>query len=244
MISVIIPTLNAERDLAATLTALVPAAVDGLIREVIVVDGGSTDRTRKIADASGADVVESAPGRGQQLVAGAKKARGKWLLFLHADTVLEEDWTRDALDFMNRVDQGDQDPAAAAFRFQLDDKGVRPRLLELAVSLRCKALRLPYGDQGLLISRRLYDKLGGFKELPVMEDVDFIHRLGRARVVILDAQATTSAERYKRDGYLARTARNLFCLGLYGVGVPPERIAHIYRGKRDAGGPALIREPV
>ena len=244
MISVIIPTLNAERDLAATLTALVPAAVDRLIREVIIADGGSTDRTRKIADWAGADLVECQSGRGSQLAAGAKQARGKWLLFLHADTVLDESWTRDALALMNQIDQGDRDPSAAAFRFRLDDKGFMPRLLEALVAFRCQALRLPYGDQGLLISRRLYDKLGGFKDIPVMEDVDIIRRLGRARIVMLDANATTSAERYKLDGYLARPLRNLLCLGLYAVGVSPTKIAHVYRGRRDASGPTLVRETV
>jgi rSAM/selenodomain-associated transferase 2 len=241
MISVVIPTLNAERELAATLTALVPAAVNGLIREVIIVDGGSTDRTRKIAEASGADVVDSPAGRGQQLAVGGAKARGPWLLFLHADTVLDEDWTRAALNFMNSVNQGDCDPAAAAFRFRLDDKGLTPRLLEAAVALRCKALRLPYGDQGLLISRRLYEKLGGFKALPVMEDVDIVRRLGRSQVVMLDADATTSAGRYRRDGYLARTARNLFCLTLYAAGVSPAKIAHIYR-RQERSAPGLVRE--
>ena len=242
MISVVIPTLNAERDLAATLTALVPAAVDGLIRDVIVVDGGSTDRTRKIAEASGADIVESPVGRGQQLAAGGAKARGQWLLFLHADTVLDEGWSRAALAFMNETDQGDRDPAAAVFRFRLNDQGLIPRALEAVVALRCKVLRLPYGDQGLLISRRLYDKLGGFKAMPVMEDVDIIRRLGRHRVVLLDVDATTSAERYKRDGYLARTARNLLCLTLYGAGVSPAKIARVYRSRKEPSSPGLVRE--
>ena len=93
-----------------------------------------------------------------------------------------------------------------------------------------------------MISRRLYDKLGGFKDIPVMEDVDIIRRLGRARIVMLDANATTSAERYKLDGYLARPLRNLLCLGLYAVGVSPTKIAHVYRGRRDASGPTLVRE--
>src|SRR5437870_3580757 len=103
MISVIIPTLNAERCLAETLAALVPAAVDGLIREVIVVDGGSGDRTAAIVDAAGADLMRGSGGRGNQLAAGAARARFSWLLFLHADTALTPGWEREARQFMERV---------------------------------------------------------------------------------------------------------------------------------------------
>ena len=119
MISVIIPALNAERHLPATLTALVPPAVTGVVREVIVVDGGSHDRTRQIAELSGADIILSEPGRGSQLAQGAARARFPWLLFLHADTVLEDGWERETVDFIHRVDVGEHPRAAAAFRFKI-----------------------------------------------------------------------------------------------------------------------------
>jgi rSAM/selenodomain-associated transferase 2 len=228
MISVIIPTLNAEACLARTLSALVPATVDGLIREAIVADGGSTDRTVDIVDAAGAELVRCNVGRGIQLAAGAAKARSTWLLFLHADTVLSPGWEPEAAKFMERVDSGERPASAAAFRFALDDTGFRPRLLERLVALRCAALRLPYGDQGLLLPRRLYDEIGGYQPWPLMEDVDIVRRLGRRRVVLLAAQAVTSAERYRRDGYVRRSARNVMCLTLYAAGVPVGTIRRMY----------------
>ena len=228
MISVIIPTLNAEATLAATLASLVPAAVDGLVREVIVVDGGSTDRTAQIADEAGATVVTAGGGRGQQLRAGAEGARFPWLLFLHADTELESGWEREAAGFMERIERGKRPPAAAAFRFGLDDTGMRPRLLERLVAVRCGLLRLPYGDQGLLLPRALYAEVGGYAPIVLMEDVDLVRRLGRRRIALLRAGAITSAQRYRRDGYLRRSARNLACLALYFLGVPPAAIGRIY----------------
>jgi rSAM/selenodomain-associated transferase 2 len=227
-ITVVIPTLDAEPALAATLSALVPAAVEGLVRQVIVVDGGSMDHTLEIADAAGAEIVKAPRGRGHQLAVGAERARWPWLLFLHADTVLQEGWEREAAAFMARIDAG-RGEAAAAFRFALDDAGMRPRLLEAAVAARCALFRLPYGDQGLLIPRRLYSAIGGYRPLPLMEDVDIVRRLGRRRMRILRCAAKTSAERYRRDGYARRIARNLRCVLLFYLGVPAERIARLYQ---------------
>ena len=228
MISVVIPTLNAEQGLAATLTALVPAAVEGLVREVIVVDGGSTDRTLKIAETSGAEIVRAAEGRGMQLAAGAERARFPWLLFLHADTVLDVGWEREASAFIERVDIGQREPAAAVFGFALDDLGILPRVVEAGVAVRSSLLRLPYGDQGLLIPAPLYRQIGGYKPLPIMEDVDIVRRLGRSRTILLRSRAVTSATRYRRDGYMLRVLRNWSCLTLYYLRVPAAVIQRIY----------------
>ena len=228
MITVVIPTLNAEQSLAAALTALVPAAVEGVVRQVIVVDGGSTDRTLQIAEDAGAEIVRAKRGRGHQLIAGRQQARFSWLLFLHADTVLDGGWEREAATFIERVEIGQRPVTAAAFRFALDDLGVLPRLIETGVGLRCALLRLPYGDQGLLVPARLYDDIGGYKPMPLMEDVDILRRLGRSRTLILRTAAVTSAVKFKRDGYLRRVVCNLSCLALFYLRAPMPMIERLY----------------
>lgn len=227
MISVVIPTLNSEARLPHTLVALVPAAMSGFLREVIVADGGSTDATERIVDAAGAEWRSVARGRGAQLATGASETRSDWILFLHDDTALEAGWDAEARKFIAHVERMGE-PRAAAFRFALDDFGIRPRLLEALVALRCMLFRMPYGDQGLLIPRRLYQSIGGFRPLPLMEDVDIAWRLGRRRLVMLRSRAVTSAVRYKRYGYLRRMARNVSCLTLYFLNVPQRVLVRLY----------------
>lgn len=228
MISVIVPTLNAERGLTACLTALLPAAMDGFVREVIISDGGSTDQTLEIADDAGATIIHSERGRGQQLHEGAKDTKADWLLFIHADTILENGWEQEVFRHIRLIENGEQPDRAAAFRFALDDEGAFAAYLNGAVALRCWALRLPYGDQGLVISRKLYDEIGGFKPIALMEDVDIVRRIGRKRLKILRARAVTSAKRYRNDGYFKRMLRNSACLGLYYLRVPPHVLARLY----------------
>jgi rSAM/selenodomain-associated transferase 2 len=227
MISVVIPTLNAAATLAGCFDSLIPAAVQGLVREVIVVDGGSTDDTRAIADAAGARFLESERGRGQQLAAGARITRGEWLLFLHADTALESGWEAEVRSFLER--QILEKPKAAAFRFALDDFSARARWLERFVALRCRIFALPYGDQGLLISRRLYQMLGGYRAMPLMEDVDLVRRIGRRRLALLRVRAVTSAKKFRAHGYLRRSARNLLILFLYVLRVPVRVLTDVYK---------------
>jgi rSAM/selenodomain-associated transferase 2 len=212
-VSVIVPTLNAAVFLPAAL-----AAVQG-VAEVIVVDGGSSDDTRGVATALGARVLVAARGRGGQIAAGVEAAGHPWLLVLHADTRLAPGW-QDAL-------HGDPE-RAGYFRFALDSGDQRARRLERLVQWRCLVLGLPYGDQGLLIHRDLLAAVGGVRRLPLMEDVDLVRRLGRHRLVVLPADAVTSAAKWERQGYLRRSARNLLCLALWFVGVPPRVIVRIY----------------
>jgi len=219
LLSVVIPALNAAEGLAATLAALDPAD------EIIVVDGGSRDGTAPLARSLGAGVIETTPGRGGQLAAGASVATADWLLFLHADTVLSTGWRSVVDSYLSRPDAADR---AACFRFALDDRSSQARRLERWVAWRVATLALPYGDQGLLIHRALYDAVGGYRPLPLMEDVDLVRRLGRRRLTVLDASAVTSARRWRQDGWLRRSARNLLCLALFHLGVPAERIARLY----------------
>jgi len=240
MISVVIPTLNAESRLAVCLSALVTAAVEGVVREVILVDGGSTDRTLTIADQAGVEVITSEKGRGMQLRTGARQARHPWLLFLHADSVLSHGWEIEAAEFAARVDDGRRKEQAGVFRFALDDDGAAPRMLDALVALR-SSLGLPYGDQGLLISRRFYDDIGGYRAMPLMEDVDIVGRIGISRLARLRSTATTGAARYRSDGYARRVLRNQACLAMYAVGVSPERIRRFYEGKAPAGDETAAR---
>lgn len=230
-ISVIIPTLNAARCVSNAL-----AAVDGspVVIERLVIDGGSEDETVSVATAAGAKIVGSGErgqrtGRGIQLAAGAAAAQGDWLLFLHADTVLQPGWADEVKIFVEQPMAGN---CAAAFRFALDCQSAAARRLEAMVAWRCRVLALPYGDQGLLISRTLYEEIGGFRKMPLYEDVDIVRRIGRQRLMILDSRAVTSAVRYRRSGYLMRPLRNLFCLALYHLGVPPHRIVRLYGGRQ------------
>ncbi|MFN0262645.1 TIGR04283 family arsenosugar biosynthesis glycosyltransferase [Tepidamorphus sp. 3E244] len=228
MLSIVIPTLNAERTLGACLSALVNAAADGMVAEVVIADGGSTDMGPRIADEMGCELVTCERGRGQQLAAGAGAARrGDWLMFLHADTVLEDGWHHEVKSFIETSQMRGREQAAT-FSFRLDDFGFAARWLERMVSLRCALFALPYGDQGLLMPRRMYESLGGYRELPLMEDVDLVRRIGRSRLVMLRSGAVTSAERYRENGYVRRSLRNLGCLALYYFRVPPRVISRIY----------------
>lgn len=225
MLSIIIPTFQAATSLAATLTALQNVGADDHI-EIIIADGGSTDPTIHIARAFGIKPLNAPKGRGNQLRAGADQSLGDWLLFLHADTVLEPEWWQAAEEFM----QGENNRFQAAyFLFGLNDDGPNAKRLEHIVDWRCQTFSLPYGDQGLLISREFYDFLKGYAQIPLMEDVDIIRRIGANRLHCLPVIATTSAERFRRGGYILRPLKNLICLSLFLLGVSPSTIENLYR---------------
>lgn len=163
------------------------------------------------------------PGRGLQLQAGAAAAKGEWFLFLHADTALEAGWETALNAFMKEnLDK------VGYFRFAMNDSGFMPRLLECLVAFRCRVFALPYGDQALFIPRAVYDQAGGYGSIPLMEDVEFVRRLGRGRLRLIDKKAISSASRYKAEGYWKRILRNFCCLTLYWCGMRPSRIKRLY----------------
>jgi rSAM/selenodomain-associated transferase 2 len=226
-IDVVVPTLNAASGLARTIAALGDSADHGLVLSVTVCDGGSRDDTLAIARMAGAAVVTTSPGRGRQLAAGATAGSAPWLLFLHADTTPGTGWADAARRFMAEATNATK---AGYFRLKFDSPDPRARRVERLVAWRCRTFGLPYGDQGLLMARAFYQRLGGFHLMPLMEDVDLVRRIGRENLVALDADVVASARRYERDGWLLRPLRNLSCLALFSAGVPVSVVQRLYDG--------------
>ncbi|MFN9008243.1 MAG: TIGR04283 family arsenosugar biosynthesis glycosyltransferase [Hyphomonadaceae bacterium] len=226
-LSIVIPTLNAMPRLADCLAALVAGLGVGLIRDVVVVDAGSDDQSPELALDMGCQVIQvghSGRGRGQQLAVGAKAAKGDWLLFLHGDSLPLEGWIAAC-----KVHIATAPHQAAYFQLGFDDQ--EPSALRIAfwANWRARFFGLPYGDQGLLISRALYEAVGGFQPIALMEDVDLVRKLGKSRLCLLPAVVETSAERYRRGGWWYVPLRNLTLLAAFLCGVSPDRIRSWYR---------------
>ncbi|MEM8615777.1 MAG: TIGR04283 family arsenosugar biosynthesis glycosyltransferase [Pseudomonadota bacterium] len=224
-LSIIIPAYNAEADLQLCLASLMPGLETGLIREVIIVDGGSADTTCKIAESTGAAVL-TAPekGRAAQLRHGAEYARGDWFLFLHADTVLSRDWGE-----RTQTHITEHPGKAAAFTLAYRSDHRMAKIIARRANWRARTLGLPYGDQGLLICRALYNDVGGYPETPFMEDVQIIRAIGKTRLRHLSAEARTSSEKYERDGWRKRSWSNALLIARYLLGASPEKLARSYR---------------
>jgi len=222
-LSIIIPTLNAEKHLPRCLDSLSAGLGTGLIREVLIVDGGSADHTITMSSGAGCRVISSPiPRRGRQLHIGAQNAKSDWYLFLHADTFLEPNWANTIKAQMHFPE------FAAAFALTYDSPSKEARWLEKRVGQRVRTLGLPYGDQGLLIHRSLYTEVGGYKDIPLMEDVEIARQIGKSRLRILNSKAITSSEKYERDGWRKRAWRNAFLLTRYLLGAKPEDLAKYY----------------
>jgi len=218
-LSIVIPTLNEQAGLERSLPPLSEGPTTGLIRDLVISDGVSRDATLQIAEAAGAKIVTGPASRGGQLRRGAEAAEGAWLWFLHADTVLPPGWS-DAVAAHMATDR----PAWCPMRF---DHGGWPAASVAGWANLCARLfALPYGDQGLRILRQESDRVGGYSDQPLMEDVAIVRNLGR-RIMPLPMTVTTSAEKYLRDGWLKRGGRNLGLLTRYFFGADPEK-----RGRR------------
>jgi rSAM/selenodomain-associated transferase 2 len=222
-LSVIIPVRDEARGLPPLLADL--AAAPELVAEVLVVDGGSGDGSASVARLAGARVLSAAPGRGGQLVQGIAASRCPWLLLLHGDGRLPGDW---AASVASAIRQGEGQ--AWAFRLAIDGAAPALRLVELAVSLRSRWRSLPYGDQGLLLSRRLYERAGGMASLPLMEDLEFVLRLRRlAPIRLLPGAVRVSDRRWRRLGVWQTTLANARLRRAWRRGESPERLAERYR---------------
>lgn len=218
MLSVIIPTLNAAHHLPHIL-----AQVQNVANECIVSDGISDDETLAIAISSNVRLAVGCKGRGWQLARGAKWARGEWLLFIHADTVLPDNW-----EHVVKTHIKAHPDKAAYFRYQQNAKGVWPKIVSLLVGVRCRVFALPYGDQTLLISRALYTEIGGYPDWDLFEDVHIVRALGRKRLCQLPAPILTSAVNYQNNGYIKTPIRNMILLVRFLLGTSPGKLKERY----------------
>lgn len=225
-LSIIIPTLHAADRIGPVLAALTEGLTTGLVRELILSDGGSDDGIAAVAEEAGALLVTGPSGRGGQLARGAEAAGGDWLLFLHADSVPRPGWAEAVAAHLR-----DHAGQAGYFDLRFDAKGPAAGWVAGWANRRSRWLGLPYGDQGLLINAGTYTRMGGYRPMPLMEDVEIARRL-RGRLRPLGHSVVTSAERYRRNGWVRRGGQNLWLLGRYLAGADPENLAEAYRKGR------------
>ena len=218
-LSIVIPTLDEEEALVETLATALPEA-----DEVVVSDGGSGDRTRELAHDLGAKFVEGRPQRGAQLNRGAHLATGEILLFLHADTRLAPG-SGDAV--RRAIREG---AVGGGFRLRFDHDRATLRRFAWMINQRTRWTRCPLGDQAQFVRTSTFETLKGFREWPLLEDLDFVRRLKRqGPTALLDPPVSTSARRYVERGPWRNVARNWVIFGLYFAGVSPNRLERLYR---------------
>ncbi len=219
-LSIIIPVLNEAYSIGATLAAV--AQLSGSV-EVLVVDGGSDDDTREIAGAGGAKVISSERGRGVQLLTGAREALGDVLWFLHADTIVPDDSTKPIVEALS-------DPTVVGGNFAVRFSGAgRAASFMTWLYPQLRRLGVCYGDSAIFVRREAYLRVGGFKELPIFEDLDLFRELKRiGKFVHLSATVVTSSRRFEEHGFVQTFARWVFMQLLYWVGVSPSSLGRFY----------------
>jgi uncharacterized protein len=223
-ISVIIPTLNEAVNLPPTLACLQKSAQ----LEMIIADGGSQDQTRDIAQKFGAQVIQTPPGRSTQMNQAAHQATGEVLLFLHADTLLPQDWLKWVTQTLENPDI-----IAGAFELAIDSPQWGLRWIEWGVKWRSRLLQLPYGDQAIFLRAATFQQLGGFPDLGIMEDFVFVRRLQPlGRIAIVPVAVQTSARRWESRGLWQTTLINQVILIGFHLGISPDRLRHWYCGHK------------
>lgn len=222
MISVVIPTLNEAGNIGRCIESIL---LEGRDIQIIIADGGSSDNTREIASGyPDVTVVHSNLGRGIQMNTGASAALGDIFLFLHADTTLEMGWAQSILKSLD-----ENSVVGGAFTFAVNNPSWKYRLVEIWVTLRCKLCSLPYGDQAIFVRKSAFERIGGYKHIPLMEDVDLIERMkGSGRIAILDKKAFTSERRWSHKGLMKTASINQITMLLYKLGVSPESLFRLY----------------
>lgn len=219
-ISVIIPTLNEQESIASLIGLLVREGVD----EIIVADGESIDSTVRIAKCTGAIITSSAKGRGSQLNCGASVASGEILVFLHADTL-----PPNGLTSLIRQALSQNDIILGAFSLSIRDPALKYRLVELLTNLRSHLFSLPYGDQGLFIRKADFISLGGFAEIPLMEDYDFVRRARKTgKILTLSSRVITSGRRWRKHGLLNTFFLNQALMAGFRLGISPQTLWNLY----------------
>lgn len=230
VLSVIVPMLNEEQAIARTLDAIAAGASGAEVTvEVIVVDGGSSDRSRDEARPRCATLLVAPRGLARQMNAGAAAATGEALVFVHADTLVPPGFAGDIAAAL-------ADPAVVGGRFdlRLDDDAPLLRLIGWLISVRSRLSRTGTGDQAIFVRREVFERLGGYRDIAICEDLALARRLKRAgRVACLRSRVTTSARRWREHGVLATTMRMWFIRGAFLLRVSPARLAHLY----NRGGP-------
>jgi rSAM/selenodomain-associated transferase 2 len=222
-ISIIIPVLNEANTISAVLAGL----LDARSVEVIVVDGGSRDETVAIAQSLGVKVITAAASRASQMNAGAAVATGEILLFLHADTHLPTGFGR-----LVRQALQNAGTVAGAFELQIDAQLRGLRLVERIVNMRSRFLSMPYGDQAIFLKAAVFNEIGGFPHLPIMEDFELILRLRRLGcITIVPAPVLTSGRRWQKLGIVKTTLINQLIITGYFLGIPPVQLVRLYRRK-------------